>query len=288
MDRASDYESAGRGFKSSWAHLRTFQKCADVKTGIIGGSGLSESEIKRESISVKTPYGEPSSAYEIEDLGFTKVLFLRRHGETHSIPPHRVNYRANIYGFKNLGIERIFGVFATGSLREEIPPGSIVIPDQIIDFTHGSRKSSFYEGPSVVHIDFTEPFCREMRLCLIETARNLGINLIPHGTYVCVNGPRLETAAEIKFYKSIGADIIGMTIMPEASLAREAEICYAAVAVTVNYAAGISKKPLTVKEVVETMNESLDSVGMLVRETLKILPEQRKCICKNALKDASF
>lgn len=259
-----------------------------MKIGIIGGSGLSESEIKGETLSIKTPYGEPSSAYEVEDLGFTKVLFLKRHGQLHSIPPHRVNYRANIYGFKDKGIERIFGIFATGSLKEEIPPGSIVIPDQIIDFTQGARQNTFYDGSQVVHIDFTEPFCKEMRQCLIQTAEKLGIKFIPHGTYICVNGPRLETAAEIKFYKSIGADIIGMTLMPEASLAREAQICYAAVAVTVNYAAGISKKPLTVKEVIEVMNESLDIVRMLVRETLKILPEERRCPCKNALKDATF
>lgn len=259
-----------------------------MKIGIIGGSGLSESEIKKESISIKTPYGEPSCPYEIEDLGFTKVLFLRRHGESHSIPPHRVNYRANIYGFKSMGIERIFGIFATGSLREEIPPGSIIIPDQIMDFTQGARESTFYENSPVVHIDFTEPFCSEMRLCLMETARELGIKVIPHGTYVCVNGPRLETAAEIKFYRTVGADIVGMTLMPEASLAREAQICYTAVAVTVNYAAGISKKPLTVKEVVEVMNETIDTVGILVRETLKILPEERRCACKYALKDASF
>lgn len=259
-----------------------------MKIGIIGGSGLSESEIKKENISIKTPYGEPSCPYEIEDLGFTKVLFLRRHGETHSIPPHRVNYRANIYGFKTAGIERIFGIFAVGSLKEEIPPGSIVIPDQIIDFTHGARQSSFYDGPRVVHIDFTEPFCSEMRLSLIETAKNLGIKVVPLATYICVNGPRLETSAEIKFYKNTGADIIGMTLMPEASLAREAEICYTAVAVTVNYAAGISKKPLTVKEIVQVMNETIDTVSMLVKETLKILPEERRCECKNALTESTF
>ncbi|ACI21697.1 S-methyl-5'-thioadenosine phosphorylase [Thermodesulfovibrio yellowstonii] len=259
-----------------------------VKIGIIGGSGLSESEAKKEIITIKTPYGEPSCPYEIEKIDDIEVLFLRRHGQKHSIPPHKVNYRANIYGFKNFGIERIFGVFATGSLTENIPPGSIVIPNQIIDFTQGMRANTFYEEKKVVHIDFTEPFCSEIRHYLLETARKIGINVISHATYICVNGPRLETAAEIKFFKNIGADIIGMTIMPEASLAREVEICYAAVAVVANYAAGISKFPLTVKEVIETMEDSLDAVGFLIKETIKKLPEERKCLCKHALKNASF
>ncbi len=259
-----------------------------MKIGIIGGSGLSESEAKKEIITIKTPYGEPSCPYEIEKIDDIEVLFLRRHGQKHSIPPHKVNYRANIYGFKHFGVERIFGVFATGSLNETITPGSIVIPDQIIDFTQGIRANTFYEGENVVHIDFTEPFCSETRHHLLETARKFGINVIPHGTYICVNGPRLETSAEIKFFKNIGADIIGMTIMPEASLAREVELCYAAVAVVANYAAGISKSPLTVKEVIETMKNSIDKVSFLIKETIKKLPKERNCLCQHALKDASF
>ncbi|MCS7163537.1 MAG: S-methyl-5'-thioadenosine phosphorylase [Thermodesulfovibrio sp.] len=259
-----------------------------MKIGIIGGSGLSETEVKKEIITIKTPFGEPSCPYEIEKLDDREIFFLRRHGNKHSIPPHKVNYRANIYGFKNLGIERIFGIFATGSLNEDMPPGSIVIPDQIIDFTQGMRANTFYEEGKVVHIDFTEPFCSEMRYYLLETAKEFEINLIPKGTYICVNGPRLETAAEIRFFRNIGADIIGMTLMPEASLAREVEICYVAVAVVANYAAGISKFPLTVKEVIETMKNSIDKVSLLIRETIRKLPQQRDCFCKNALKDSSF
>lgn len=259
-----------------------------MNIGIIGGSGLSELDIKRETISIKTPYGEPSCYYEIEDFNTTRILFLRRHGLKHSIPPHQVNYRANIFGFKELETERIIGIFAVGTLNEKIPPGSIVIPDQIIDFTQGMRKNTFFENGRVVHIDFTEPFCRELRNCLIETAQRLDLRVVSSGTYICVNGPRLETAAEIRFFKTIGADIVGMTIMPEASLSREMELCYAAVGVVANYAAGISKKPLTVKEVVEAMHNSLDSVRMFIRETIKTIPKQRNCSCKDALKNASF
>jgi 5'-methylthioadenosine phosphorylase len=259
-----------------------------LRIGIIGGSGLSESKIKKQSLSLETPFGKTSAPYEIESVGNKEVLFLRRHGENHELPPHKINYRANIYGFKELKVERIFGVFAVGSLNENIPPGSIVIPDQIIDFTQGMRENSFYDGPNVFHIDFTEPFCNEMRFFILESAKKIALPVVPKATYICVNGPRLETSAEIKFYKSIGADIIGMTLMPEASLAREAEICYAGVAVVVNYAAGIFKKPLTVKEVKETMNEALETVGLLIRETINILPQERNCLCKDALKDASF
>lgn len=259
-----------------------------MKIGIIGGSGLSESELKKEVISIKTPYGEPSCPYEIEEVDSIKVLFLRRHGQKHTIPPHKVNYRANVYGFKHLGIERIFAVFATGLLNQNIPLGSIVIPDQIIDFTQGMRTNTFYETEKVIHIDFTEPFCSEMRLSLLEASKKIGINIISEATYICVNGPRLETSAEIRFYKTIGADIIGMTLMPEASLAREAEVCYAAVAVAANYAAGVSKNPLTVKEIIEVMHSCIDKVKALIKDAIKILPEERNCRCKDALKNAYF
>jgi len=259
-----------------------------VKIGIIGGSGLSESELKNKTITIKTPYGDPSSPYEIQELETTTVYFLKRHGQKHAIAPHKVNYRANIYGFKQIGIERLFGIFATGSLEENISPGTIVIPDQLIDFTQGIRNNTFYDTDRVVHIDFTEPFCSEMRLCLLETAKKIGVNVIPNGTYICVNGPRLETAAEIKFFKNIGADIIGMTLMPEASLARETQICYTAVSVIANYAAGISKNPLTVKEVIDTMHNSLQIVWLLIKESIKNLPGERNCYCKDALKNSSF
>jgi len=259
-----------------------------VKIGIIGGSGLSDSELKKEAISINTPYGEPSSAYEIEELEDKKVLFLKRHGQGHSLPPHKINYRANVWGFKQLGVERLIGIFAVGCLDENIPPGSIVLPDQIIDLTQGMRKNTFYEDAKVVHIDFTEPFCNELREAFQKAAHMLNLRIISHGTYICVNGPRLETKAEIKFYRNIGADIIGMTLMPEASLAREVEICYGAVAVVSNYAAGITKNPLTVREVVETMKGSMDKLRELIKVALRYVPEKRQCVCKDALKNASF
>lgn len=259
-----------------------------MRIGLIGGSGLCQSECKSQSVSLETPFGTPSSNYEVHQLEGQEIYFLRRHGEGHKIPPHRVNYRANIYGFKELNVERIFGVFAVGSLDEKITPGTIVLPDQLIDFTQGMRENTFYNGPKVVHIDFTNPFCEELRSHIKSTAHRIGIPVLYDSTYVCINGPRLETAAEIRFYRSIGAHIIGMTLMPEAVLARELEICYCPIAVVVNFAAGISKTPLTVKEVTETMNLSLSKVNFLINETIKSIPYQRGCSCKDALKDASF
>lgn len=259
-----------------------------MRIGIIGGSGLSESKVSRDSISINTPFGVPSASYEIEFIDDREILFLRRHGENHTIPPHKVNYRANIWGYKELSVDRIIGVFAVGSLHQDIPPGSILIPDQIIDFTQGMRDNTFYDGPKVVHIDFTNPFCSEISSILIKTANSLGIKVFDKGTYICINGPRLETAAEIKFYRAAGADIIGMTLMPEAALARELAICYAAVCVAVNYAAGITKSPLTVREVVENMRESLEIVNTLIKTTVKNLPIERSCYCKNVLEDSSF
>lgn len=259
-----------------------------MRIGIIGGSGLSESTIKKESINLETPFGKPSSSYEIECVDDREILLLRRHGENHTIPPHKVNYRANIWGYKELSVDRIIGVFAVGSLCEDIPPGSILIPDQIIDFTQGMRDNTFYDGPKVVHIDFTNPFCNEISSSLIETANSLGIKVFDKGTYICINGPRLETAAEIKFYRTIGANVIGMTMMPEASLARELALCYAAVCVAVNYAAGITEHPLTVKEIVEKMKESLETINTLIKATVKKLPIERNCYCKNVLEDSSF
>lgn len=259
-----------------------------MRVGIIGGSGLCQLECKSELISIETPFGKPSSNYEIFSLDGQEVYFLKRHGEGHIIPPHRVNYRANVYGFRELGVERIFGVFAVGSLDERISPGTIVIPDQVIDFTQGMRENTFYEGPKVVHVDFTHPFCEELRSHVRDVAQRIGIPIHFNSTYVCVNGPRLETQAEIKFFSNIGAHIIGMTLMPEAVLARELEICYCAITVVVNFAAGISKTPLTVEEVKETMKGNLAKVNFLLTETIKSLPYERGCRCKDALKGASF
>lgn len=255
--------------------------------GVIGGSGLYEiaGVVVKDIKKLSTPFGDPSDSYRICEISGREIAFLPRHGSPHKIPPHRINYRANIWGFKEIGAERILSVNATGGMNPEMTPGAIVIPDQIIDMTKG-RESTFYDGDEVVHIDFTEPYCPEMRETIFIAAEKAGIGIKKSGTYICVEGPRLETATEIKVFSMLGADVVGMTMMPEASLARELEICFAGIAVVTNYAAGISNKKLTTTEVIETMAASTERLKLLLKEIFAILPHHRSCRCKDALKDA--
>ncbi len=258
-----------------------------TRIGIIAGSGFHEFEgveiLSLEKIA--TPYGEPSDVYRLGEISGIEVIFLARHGTPHRIPPHRINYRANVWGFRELGAERILSVNAVGGIHREPGPGSIIVPDQIIDMTHG-RDSTFYDGDKAVHIDFTMPFCSELREALISACRKSGVRHRESGTYICVNGPRLETKAEIGHFSSMGGDVVGMTAMPEASLARELELCYAGISVITNYAAGISAKKLTVTEVVETMRISMEKIKSLVKEALSLIPGKRMCDCKDALTEA--
>ena len=256
--------------------------------GIIGGSGLYQIEgvTIREQRTIRTPFGDPSDSYLIGDFSGDEVVFLPRHGSNHAVPPHKINYRANIWGFKELGVERIISVGATGGIDAVMAPGTIVVLDQIIDLTHG-RQTTFYDGENgVVHIDFTDPYCPEVRHAIIEAGNKADMSLIKSGTYICTNGPRLETRAEIEFYSQIGATVVGMTGMPEAALAREAEICYAGIAVVTNYAAGITEKKLTSAEVIETMNRISLQLKELLRESFGLIPKGRNCSCKTALRDA--
>jgi 5'-methylthioadenosine phosphorylase len=257
------------------------------KVGVIGGSGLYQIPdlIIKEYKQLTTPFGAPSDTYMLGELSGREVVFLPRHGFKHHIPPHRINYRANIWGFKELGVERIISISAAGGIEFDIRPGMIIIPDQIIDMTNG-RKSTFYNGDEVVHIDFTEPYCPELRESLFRGGENSGTELRNSGIYLCTNGPRLETRAEIKMFSNMGVAIVGMTAMPEAALARETEICLAGVVVVTNYAAGIAKKMLTTTEVIETMREATTRIGNLLLGTFHLIPGERRCPCKDALKEA--
>ncbi|OHE55947.1 MAG: methylthioadenosine phosphorylase [Thermodesulfovibrio sp. RBG_19FT_COMBO_41_18] len=255
--------------------------------GVIGGSGLYEIEgvVINEVKKISTPFGDPSDSYRIVELSSRKIVFLPRHGSPHHIPPHKINYRANIWGFKELGVERVISLGAVGSLSPEIGAGTIIVPDQIIDMTKG-RDSTFYDSDEVVHIDFTEPYCPELREYIFRAGKKSGIELKESGTYVCVSGPRLETKAEIIFFSGIGADAVGMTAMPEASLARETELCFAGINVVTNYAAGITEKKLTTTEVIEVMKRTSVRLKELLKEAFNLIPIERKCACKEALKKA--
>ena len=255
--------------------------------GIITGSGFDEMEgiVGKELKKLSTPYGETSDAYRICEISGIEVVFLARHGRPHHIQPHRINYRANLWGFKELGVERLFSVGAVGGINPSLIPGDIIIPDQIIDMTSG-RVSTFFEGDEVVHIDFTSPFCADLRDVLFRAGKQSSLYLKGGATHICVNGPRLETKAEIRSFSLIGADVVGMTVMPEASLARELELCIANIAVLTNYAAGISERPLTVAEVIEVMRHANVPIGLLLSNSLQIIPNERTCECRRALRNA--
>ena len=260
------------------------------KTGVIGGSGLYEIKglTLKSGKKVSTPFGKPSGQYLIGAMGGAEIIFLPRHGRRHDIPPHMINYRANIWGFKKLGVNRILSISAVGGIKKGLKPGDIVISDQVIDMTK-QRASTFYEGKDgVIHIDFTEPFCPELRKVLLKAGKRIKTTLKNGGTYVAVEGPRLETAAEIKSFGLLGGDIVGMTGMPEAALARELEICYAGISVVANYAAGISRRKLTVAEVMEAMKDSTEKIKLLLKETFTLIPDKRKCPCPEALKEAKI
>jgi len=259
------------------------------RTGVIAGSGFYDGEgVKVQELrKLSTPYGEPSDIFRICEISGKEVVLLSRHGTPHHIPPHMVNYRANLWGFRELGVERVFSVNAVGGISPRLEPGDLVIADQIIDMTHG-RAATFYDRSEVVHIDFTQPFCHELRRTLIDAGEKIGTTIASAGTYICVEGPRLETRAEIQFFSMAGADIVGMTAMPEACLARELELCFACLAVVTNHAAGISEKRLTRAEVIATMKHSRERIKSVISQALSILPESRTCDCEHALKKAKL
>lgn len=208
---------------------------------IIGGTGLAglaNLEITHRQV-MRTPYGEPSGAMTFGKIGENEIVFLARHGAGHRIPPHEINYRANIWALAQQNVKRIIAVASVGGIRADLVPGSIVIPDQLIDYTH-SRRHTFFEGGDkpVVHVDFTDPYTAGLRQHLLQAAAAAGVAVSDGGVYACTQGPRLETAAEIRRLEKDGGDVVGMTGMPEAALAREMGIAYASVAVVANYAAG--------------------------------------------------
>ncbi|MBL4608165.1 MAG: S-methyl-5'-thioinosine phosphorylase [Pseudomonadales bacterium] len=242
-----------------------------MSIAIIGGTGLSKLDgfVLEKSHQVITPYGETSSPILSGHFDDTPVYFLARHGSPHQIPPHRINYRANIWALKSLGVKKVISVNAVGGIAEHMGPSHINIPDQIIDYTY-RRNGSFCDDDKgmPMHIDFSDPFDEELRKIIIVQLKKLNLDSSMGGVYACTEGPRLESAAEINRLEKDGCDIVGMTVMPEASLAREKDIAYVSLSVVVNKAAGRSEKIITMDDIEEALKTGMANMHQLLRQSL--------------------
>jgi len=256
--------------------------------GVIGGSGLYDMAglTVSERVRLVTPFGEPSDEFVCGTLGETRLLFLPRHGRGHRLLPSEVNYRANIYGLKQLGAEWIISVASVGSLREHIRPGHLVIPDQLIDRTY-RRPSTFFGNGIVAHVAFADPFCEVLRTSLREAGGELGITMHARGTYVCMEGPQFSTRAESLLHRQWGADLIGMTNVQEAKLAREAEICFATLALATDYDCWhTAEADVVIAEVLRVLTENVAKAQRVIAAAVPRLRAPRSCACASALKHA--
>jgi 5'-methylthioadenosine phosphorylase len=259
-----------------------------VKLGVIGGSGVYDMETLTdiEQVKPQTPFGEPSDAIVVGMLSGQRVAFLPRHGHGHRISPTELNSRANIFALKSLGVERIISISACGSLREDYAPRHIVIPDQLFDRTR-ERPLSFFGGGLVVHISFAEPFCPDLSQALYKAATAAGATVHKGGAFVTIEGPRFSTKAESNVFRQWGMDIIGMTAVPEAQLAREAEICYATMAHVTDYDVWHeTEETVTVEAVVKNLLANAEVAKQAIQNLVPMLPEKRTCACQHALREA--
>jgi len=254
-----------------------------AEIGVFGGSGFYAFLEDPEEVTLETPYGAPSAPYMIGTVGGRRVAFLPRHGRDHEFPPHRVPYRANVWGMKELGVTRLFGPSAAGSLRRDIPPKTLVVSDQAIDMTK-SRQNTFYDGPDTVHISSADPYCPVLRVSLVAAATGLGIDHRDGGTMVVIEGPRFSTRAESKMFAQAGGDVIGMTQFPELTLARELELCFANVALVTDYDVGVDDiAPVSHAEVLKVFGENIEALRDLLFTAIPSVPADRDCPCATAL-----
>jgi 5'-methylthioadenosine phosphorylase len=259
-----------------------------AEIGIIGGSGLYSMPgfEQQEEADIETPFGRPSDNYVLGTLAGRRVAFLARHGRGHRLSPSELNFRANIYGMKSLGVERIISLSAVGSLKEEHRPLDFVIPDQFFDRTRG-RVSTFFGEGLVAHISFADPICPEMAGVLVDACGAAGVNAKSGGTYLCMEGPAFSTKAESNVYRSWGMDVIGMTNLQEAKLAREAEICYVTVAMVTDYDCWHSgHDAVTVSEIISNLVKNAENACRVVLEAVAKVPAERGCRCGSALSHA--
>jgi len=259
-----------------------------IQIGVIGGSGLYDMAdlVDREERHVRTPFGDPSGPYVIGTLRGRRVAFLARHGAGHRLLPSELNYRANIYGFKTLGVEWILSASAVGSLKEEYPPLDIVVPDQFLDRTRG-RISTFFGRGIAVHVSFAHPICPVLSEVVVASGDAAGAKVHRGGTYVCMEGPQFSTLAESKLYRAWGMDVIGMTNLQEAKLAREAEICYVTLALVTDYDCWHEgHDQVTVDMVIAYLTQNAKTAQQVIADTVSRLPIERTCGCADALATA--
>ena len=259
-----------------------------VEIGVFGGSGFYSLLDNPVEVAVETPYGMPSSPVMCGDIGGRSVAFLPRHGAEHQLPPHMINYRANVHAMKQLGVTRIVGPNACGSLQAHVKPGDFVICDQFVDRTSG-RKDTFYDGPATTHVSSADPYCPTMRSVAVEKCRKLGISVHDGGTVVVIQGPRFSTRAESRWFASQGWEVINMTQYPESYLARELEICYCNISLITDYDAGTAgAEPVTNDEVIRVFGQNNHKLKDLLFAMIPALPEERPCVCATALDGAVF
>jgi 5'-methylthioadenosine phosphorylase len=262
---------------------------ARAETGIFGGSGFYSFLDNVEEVTVDTPFGDPSAPVAIGDIDGHSVAFLPRHGVKHQYPPHRINYRANVWALSELGVKRVIGPCAAGSLRSEVAPGQFVICDQLVDRTSG-RTDTFYDGPESTHITYADPYCPELRPLAVELARAQGIEVHDGGTVVTIQGPRFSTRAESKWFQAAGWEVINMTQYPEAYLCRELEMCYVNVSLITDYDVGVEGEIAAVshEEVIRVFNDNNEKLRSLLFALVPKIPGERSCICSTALQGARF
>lgn len=253
-----------------------------AKIGVIGGSGLYSLGEVEEELWPHTPYGRPSDSVSLTRVGGTLVAFLPRHGRGHTVPPHQINYRANLFALASVGVERVVGPCAVGSLKAGLEPGSVVICDQFFDRTRG-RQDTFFDGPEVKHLSAAEPYCPELRPLAAQAAAQAGFSVSPAGTVVVVQGPRFSTRAESRWFAQMGADVVGMTQYPEVVLARELGMCYVTLAVVTDYDAGLAERPdvapVTHEEVVAAFARSHEKLVQALQLLVAAVPAERSCSC---------
>ncbi len=259
-----------------------------AEIGVFGGSGFYSLIDDPIEFKVDTPYGAPSSPVTLGDIGGRRVAFLPRHGTAHTLPPHMISYRANVYAMKLLGVQQIIGPNACGSLQAHVKPGDFVICDQFVDRTCG-RKDTFYDGPTTTHVSSADPYCPTMRGIAVGAARDLGINVHDGGTVVVIQGPRFSTRSESRWFAAQGWEVINMTQYPECYLARELEMCYCNISLITDHDAGAEgAEPVSNEEVVRVFAANNEKLKALLHAMIPALPETRSCICASALAGAAF